>query len=244
MAHEILTDSKIYLAHYNLSGDVCAINEELNQENPEHTNFSSGSFRNYLPGLRHFTFSLEGYADYAEDGQDDVINDNWGVSGIPLLISPPGGASGETARFGKIVQGEYTPGGTVGDALKFSLTGELESYEWVRGTVVSPASTSRTGTFNGSAFQLGAVGATQKLYAAIFVTAFNATSITLKIQSDDNSGFTSATDRITFTAVTNLATRAQFATPVAGAITDDYWRIVASAFTGTSASIAAVIGIQ
>ena len=55
-------------------------------------------------------------------------------------------------------------------------------------------------------------------------------SMTLKIQSDDNSGMSSPTDRITsFTAATG--TGYQWGS-VAGAITDDYWRCVYT-ITGT-----------
>jgi hypothetical protein len=55
--------------------------------------------------------------------------------------------------------------------------------------------------------------------------AFGGTSPTLDVivQSDDASGFPSATNRITFTQATGFT--AEYATPVAGAITDDWWRV-------------------
>ena len=54
--------------------------------------------------------------------------------------------------------------------------------------------------------------------------------MTLSIQSDDNAGFSSATNRITsFTAAT--ARGYQWGS-VAGAVTDDYWRCVYT-ITGT-----------
>ncbi len=243
MAHEVLHDSKIYLAHYDLSGDLAAISEELTQETPEHTNFSSGSFRSFLPGLRHFKFSVEGYRDYAALGQDEVVESKFAVADVPLLISPDGGAAGDTARFGPVVLASYEQTGDLGETAAFTLTGELSSYQWVRGLVVSDAATSRTGTFNGAAYQIGAVTSTQKLYAAIHVTAATAmVSTTIKIQSDDNSGMTTPTDRITFTSVSGKTS--QFATPVVGPITDDYWRVIVSAFSGTSFSAVIAVGIQ
>ena len=47
-------------------------------------------------------------------------------------------------------------------------------------------------------------------------------TLTVIVQSDDNAGFTTPTTRISFTAAT--AVGAQWGS-VAGALTDDYWRI-------------------
>jgi hypothetical protein len=243
MSHIVLKDQKIYLAHYDLTGDTNSIALEDVQETPDHTTFGQG-WRNKLPGLRSFKFSVAGFHDLTALGQDEVIDSKFSVNDVPISVSHLAGLAGEVCRFGPVAFANFESGGTIGDPAEFSLEGELSSYRLVRGQVMVDAATSRTGTFNGTAYQLGAVSSTQKLYAILQVVAYNATSITVKVQSDDNSGFLSATDRITFTAVTNTATRAQFAVPVSGAITDDWWRVIVSAFSGTSASIFAAVGIQ
>ena len=89
---------------------------------------------------------------------------------------------------------------------------------------MNDSDTTLTATGNGTSQQLGAVTSAQKVYAAIHIWSISGTStptITVKIQSDDNSSFTSATDRITFTAATAIGSQYK---ATAGAITDTYWR--------------------
>ena len=59
------------------------------------------------------------------------------------------------------------------------------------------------------------------------------------MQSDDNSGFTSATNRITFTQATGVTSELL---SVAGAITDDYWRL-SYTIVGGSFTFAVALGI-
>jgi len=62
------------------------------------------------------------------------------------------------------------------------------------------------------------------------------------LQSDDNSDFTSATDRATFTALTAIGSEIK---SVAGAVTDQYWRLnYTISGTNPSFSIHATIGIE
>ena len=102
-----------------------------------------------------------------------------------------------------------------------------------------------TASGNSPGVQLGAVGATEKCYAAIHCYGVSGTStptITFKLQSDDNSGFTSPTDRITFSDITAIGADFQ---SVAGAITDQYWRLnYTISGTNPSFSIHATIGIE
>jgi len=63
------------------------------------------------------------------------------------------------------------------------------------------------------------------------------------VQSDDAQAFLSPTDRITFAQATAIG--AQWATPVSGAITDDWWRL-SYTIGGTNPSfmVIVVVGIQ
>ena len=93
--------------------------------------------------------------------------------------------------------------------------------------------------------QLGAVGATEKCYVGIHCYGVSGTStptVTFKLQSDDNSSFTSPTDRITFSNITAIGADYQSA---AGAITDTYYRLnYTISGTSPSFSIHATIGIE
>ena len=91
--------------------------------------------------------------------------------------------------------------------------------------LIHPDATARTSSGTGTAWQVGALSSSQRLYAGLHVISASGTTPTLavKVQSD-TVGFGSATDRITFSTATDVANREQFSS-VAGAITDDYWRV-------------------
>ena len=93
--------------------------------------------------------------------------------------------------------------GEVGEIAPFSVTKSQSSEIMVRGTIALDGNN----CFNSTGANLGAVGATEKCYVAIHCTSVSGTStptITFKLQSDDNSSFTSPTDRITFTGITAI----------------------------------------
>ena len=64
-------------------------------------------------------------------------------------------------------------------------------------------------------------------------------TLNMSVQSDDNSGFTTATTRLTFTAAT---TRSGEYKSAAGPITDTYWRLSYSV-SGTTPSVAFAVAI-
>ncbi len=77
------------------------------------------------------------------------------------------------------------------------------------------------------------------------VVAASGTTPTLDmiVESDDNSGITSGVTRITFTQ--EVAVGAQYATAVAGPITDDWWRVGWTiGGTGPSFTVIVTVGIQ
>ena len=120
---------------------------------------------------------------------------------------------------------QYTPlTGQVGVLAMGSVSSSLSTGPLVRGRLLHPSNVARTSSGSGTAVQDAAVGSGQTLYAALHVIAASGGSPTLDVivQSDDNSGFTSATNRITFSQATT--TGAQWGSAV-GPITDTYWRV-------------------
>ncbi len=243
MAHIVPSNTKIFLAYTDISGDSNSVTLNSGDELPDDTTFGD-TFRNCLNGLKTVEIGMGGFVNTADDGSDEVIQDNLGLANVPLLIAPTGGAAGEPCYFGPIAEGEYSPELEIGEIFKWELSAKLMSTKWSRGTVLwGTDHAAITGTANGAGFQLTTVGATQKLYAFLAVhTTSSLTDMDVILQSDDNSGFTTATTRITFTQFTAKA--AQFPTPVAGAIADDYWRFRVSSFNGTSAHMIGAIAIQ
>jgi hypothetical protein len=156
------------------------------------------------------------------------------------------GAESSVAYFYRARQYNYEPFGQYGELVPFSLSAQssrgtgLASVPAVRGRVLkTKANVSATGA-TGTAYELGAVGASQYLYAGLHVFSAG-TTITGVIESDSDNTFASATTQITFSGVT--AAGGYWGTRVAGAITDTWYRLRITAVTGTF-SIACVAGIR
>lgn len=243
MAAFVATACKFYLNGYDLSGSFNAFGLDYTAEAVDDTMFGDTA-RSRLGGLKAAGFSHQGAADFADDGLDEIANSILGSIDQIMTIAPTDGTDGERAFTGKVMVARITPiAGAVGDLARFEISGEVSSSDFVRGTILGTGA--KASSTSGTGRQLGAVGATQKLYAALHVIGVSGSSPTLdlKIQSDDNGSFTSATDRITFNQMTAIG--AQFATPVAGAIADDYWRATWT-IGGTSTptfTIVVVVGI-
>jgi hypothetical protein len=243
MAHYVLTASKIILGQYDISGDLNSVRIERSQKDLDDTNFSSAAngFESCIPGLSKGVIGMGGLVELTDDGQDEIFNAQMSLSNTPLTVGYGGLADFARVKFGAIQQGSYQAGGDVGGRAEFSAEGLISNYALVEGNVM--ATGAKTGTFNGTWRQLGAVSATQKLYAIIHAIAKTSfTSAVFKVQSADDAGGTNTTDRITFTTITDLTS--EFAVPISGAITQQFWRVICSAFTGTSLTIYSSVGIQ
>lgn len=222
MAPYVLTNSKLWLAEFDLSGDLNAIAIDYKAELKDDTTFGQGT-RIRKGGLKVVTVDGEGFWNGGIGAIDDVLFAKVGVADVPLTIAPETGAEGQPG-FGLLaIVGDYAPGGEIGELLPFSVAAESDG-DLVRGTIMLNR-TAAASANSGTALQLGAVGATQKLYAALHVIAASGTTPTLDVivKSDDAVGFASPTNRITFAQKT--AAGSQWAAPVAGPITDTFWRV-------------------
>jgi hypothetical protein len=241
MAVQVLKDAKLWLAGYDLSGDMNALALTYGAELQDDTVLGDDT-RSHMGGLKTLTFQHEGFWSGGTDAVDEVLFTRIGVANEVMTVGPETGADGEIAFTTPIVEGEYSPGAAVGEMFAFSVSGEGRD-SLVRGTVMHNAQ--RTASGNGAARQLGSVSASQKLHAALHVVAASGSSPTLDVtvESDDASGFLSPTTRISFAQATAIG--AQWASPVAGPITDDWWR-VAWTIGGTSPDFTfiVVVGIQ
>lgn len=237
----VLTDAKVYFGGYDLSGDHNSVALAWGAEEVENTTFGDTT-RTRTGGLK--TAAAEGGGFWNGGADNDQQHfDSIGVVDKPVMFADSGDA-GDAAYFMKAMTASYQIGGAVGELLPFDLSAVATGgTPMVRGTVLYNGTIGATA--NGTAYQVGAVSATQKLYAALFILddpAGTSPTIDVVIESDDASGFASGTTRITFAQQT--ARGAVWATPVSGAITDTYWR-AAITVGGTSPSFrcAVVIGI-
>ena len=243
MADQIYENCKLYVGGYDLSGDMNQLAMNYEAEIKDKTTFGSAGAREKRAGLTNVTMEHQGLVDLAEGDVDEVLFGRIGAAVVPVTMCPTDGSDGERAFSVQALYATYAPGAQVGEMFAFTVRAEGHGQA-VRGTIMLPA-VAKTTTGVGTIQQLGAVSATQKLYATLHVVAASGAAPTLDVtvKSDDAVGFLSPTTRITFTQA--AAVGAQWATPVSGAITDDYWRIdYTIGGAGPSFTFVVVVSIQ
>lgn len=240
MASFALTDATIWVDGYDFTSQSNSLTLAQSAQELDVTTFGSGGWRQRIAGLKDVDFQLGGFWESAASAAvDPQIATVLGTADKVFTVAPDD-AEGTTAYLFRAGHFSYDILGQVGEAAPFTAQARgTNGQGLVRGAVLkAKGNVSATGA-TGSVVQVGAVGASQYLYATLH--CFSAgTTITVQVQSDDNSGMSSPTTRATFTAVT--AVGGSWVTRVAGPITDTYWRFNVSAVTGTF-QIAGAVGI-
>lgn len=241
MAKFVFNDGKVFSGGYDLSSHITSVNLDITAEELDATTINSGGFKSKLGGIKDSTLQLDGFYEAGANKPDALLGAS--VGNELIVTTVPDAGVGNTAYFMKSRLFSYSMFGTVGEIAPFSITKSQSDDEVVQGKIEIDGALTATG--NSTGVQLGAVGATEKVYVAIHCTAVSGTStptVTFKLQSDDNSSFTSPTDRITFSNITAIGADYQSA---AGAITDTYYRLnYTISGTSPSFSIHATIGIE
>lgn len=238
-----LTDATIYIGEYDFTTDSNMVKVNASAEELDATTFGGGGYRSRKGGLRDIEMGVEGFANYgtgssqSPDYQGFV---NLGTADQAVTVSPTGVAT-DVAYMTQLGKFTYETFGEIGQMAPFKLGMKGSNAQGVvRGALgKAKGAVSATGAL-GSGCQLGAVSATQYLYATFHVHVA-ATTITVVLESDDNSGFTSAVTRATIGPLT--AVGGTWVTRVAGAITDDWYRFRVTAITGTF-TVSAAAGVQ
>lgn len=165
------------------------------------TTFASNGYTEARPGLLSADWSVTGFTDFASGAVAGYFG-TAPATQYATTVSIPGTAAADPAWLLRIAPNRLvTVGGTVGEMAPFSLTG-VSDAPFGRGKLLAPA-TSRDTAADGTAVALGGPTATQTLYASLHILATSGGGTwTVKVQSDDGSGFGSATDRITFSTFT------------------------------------------
>jgi len=237
MAQYVQTNSGLLVAGLDLSADADvgfnAVGLTLGSEAVQANRYvnSGANAAQVTPGLKTAQVEAEGYPGSALDG-------------FAVTICPEGRADGDPAYFMRATQGQYQPmgSGELGDMLRWKLSASVRAImegapdQWpgaaIKGTVAMDVLAAGTGAQAGQ--QLGALSATQRLWVAVHL--FDAAgAVGFDIESDDNGGFTTATQRID---VPDITVSGSWAGTVLGAITDDYWRVNIISGSGVDALIA------
>lgn len=218
-----LLNQQAFFGAYKISNATNAMALEVGADAVEVTTFGSGGNREYVGGLKTAGFSMQGFME-AIAGLDAGLDASLGLQNVPVTFASVAGTAGEVAYILRGLKVNYSRKADMGDAFGFSLEGNnSDDAGAVRGVILHN-SIAINGDGNGTAFQVGAISSTQRLYAALHVFSVAGTdtpTLTLKLQSD-TSGFASATDRISFDAVTAVGSQWK---ELDGPVTDDYWRV-------------------
>lgn len=239
----VFRDAKVYLAQYDISGDLNNCKITRSADILENTAFGA-SYHTGQPGLKKAQAHIEGYTQFGT-GQTTVdgrLTQSFALSDVPLTVSPDGGDLGELAYFMKSLESTYALGGQIGELVKFQsdhmASGINEAL--VEGTIMEDGKTSRVTASNTVTQNIGAVASGQRLFAVLHLLAFVGTNVTFVVKSAATD-FGTPTTRLTFTQ--NTAAGSELLAPAAGPITDAFYRVF---YTGTFTSFSAVIviGIQ
>lgn len=232
-----------WLGGYDFTGDSNKTSLKITYQPLDRTVYGNTA-RNRLAGLELDESTVDGFWDGAVGAVDPVTFA--ALTSTQPLSQSVDGTLGSVAYFYQAKSFQYQMFGKVGEIVPFSLaassarTPSLGSAGAVRGQVTAIKQTvSATGAV-GAGVLLGATSAGQYLYGALHVCSVG-TTITAVLESDDNSGFSSATTRATLGPITTVG--GTWATRVAGPITDTYYRYRVTAITGTFI-VAGVAGIK
>lgn len=231
---QVLTDARIYYASLDATGYANKIEFATTVEDLDKTTFASGGWHERVGGLFDTQVTATMFWQAGDLSQpDDVLWSQLGVNTQPLTVAPTSGAVGTLCYLTKTMESAYKPAGDVGKLVTAEATW-MGNQPVVRGQILHPQGTARTTTGNGTGLQLGAVLASQRLYANLHVLSVSGTtpSLTVKVQSSVDNTFASPTDRITFTAATALSAQAS---SLLGAVTDTWFRATWT-ITGTTPS--------
>lgn len=241
MAHYAQVKSGILLGAFDLSGDMNSVTIQRTQEGLGNDTFGpTKAFLARMGGIQDGVFGMAGLLELTNDGQDERLAANMSLSNVPILVGFNGLDDFARVKFGLVQQGQYQAGGNAGERAEWTADGRISGYAMTDGNLMAVGA--KTGTFDGTARELGAVSATQFLRGQIHATAKDTfTSAVFKVQSAATEGG-SYTTRATFATITDLTS--QHLVPVAGPFTDTWWKVICDSFTGTSLTIYAAVAIS
>lgn len=223
MAMQVIKDVTALIANYDISGQAnnfAAL--PVTVQALDKTNGASAGWQEFEPGLKSMGGTISGFTDDMTFDSDQLT----GLQNVPFTLSLNNAlAEGDIIHAYKANQTAFDRPMQVGQLLGYSGTFTANGAG-VKGFALHVGAETATGASAGQ--NLGAVAAGQTIYAWQHVTATAGTSPTLDtlVESDATDAWVGAeTTRFTFTQETDATSGYQWLTPVAGAITDTWWRV-------------------
>jgi len=248
MATFILKDVGLFVGAYDLTGFTNKVAHNVGAEMQDETVMIHGGAdtRKNKAGLITNMITAEGFVDLAALGVDSATYEG---SNRPLFnqitlydqlvtLCPDGIEEGDLAFQQLMAEALYEPGASVGELLKYKA--EFAGRQAPISSTAFLPFTQQVASGASSKIQLGALSATQRLYAGLHVIQFNGTSLDIIVRSDANAAAGGETTRITMTQATTFTFEQK---SVAGAITNTWWDIEWT-FVGTTFTALMVLGIR
>lgn len=253
----LLKDLLAWFGGYDFQGHVSSAN--LTGAKAELANGRFGDdVEPLFPGLQQIASEFGGFWSAENSSAPDTviwprIDPTLTPAAWPVVMIPPYSPAATPNTFGNwgyLVVGKqysYNFTGQHGQLMPFSVrTLPATTYALYRQKLMAAKATV-SATTTGTGFQLGELTASLKMVVSFHVFSITGTGAwTLTIESDDNSGFTSATTRATLTQVDQDDDPTFEVVEIAGPISnDDFWRAVLTEDSGTSSiTYAVTMGIQ
>mgnify|MGYP000968940331 CR=1 FL=1 len=233
MSSFVLSNAQVLVGSAELSAFTgeFTVGGEVAIEPAQH--MAAGGYAVTLPGIVRASFDVKGNADFASGGVSQTfgyaqLGTQYAASVVPAgTAATYGDAAVLTRGYLSRLKGLL---GATGKVAGFELGLTSDTAE-VNGFVGAPLASRTTSGLTGTAVALTGPTASQRLWAALHVTAASGTNLAVKVQSDDNGSFTSATDRITFSTVS--ATGWQFSYVDGSFSSETHHRVTATVATGT-----------
>lgn len=211
------------------------------------TTFASGGAKEVIGGLETVMFTGSGFWEAGGTGKiDDLIESDKRLL-LPHTVGPSnsGAAVSATAYVCRALRTRVKYGTTVGEVLPWELSAS-GSGQLARGAFLLASTTTVDSDADGTAVQVGAVPAGNRMIGNLHVLSAAGTTPTLAVtvESDDTADFDgSETTRLTFTTATDSPSTWYDTQRTDGSeITDMYWRVVLNV-EGSGAEFTAVVAI-
>jgi hypothetical protein len=202
----ILKDCRIFAAGCDLSGQSNSIDLKSDIESKDATTWRSEGWQEVTGGLAKAAVKAGGFAAFGAAGTQDYDSFHRLGQLDPWTITPEESDVGALAWVTNILRGKYGLGGKVGDLAPWTAEGS-SSWPLCRGVILHPPGTARADDGNGTAVQLAATTADQRLYGALHVLSVTGATPTIDVtvQSDSVEAFTGSPEtRLTFTQATTV----------------------------------------
>lgn len=239
MATFSMTDVQVFAGAYDLQAQANSVTLDQTVDDLDATTFGSAGVKAHAAGLKDFTAQVEGFTDPLVTGQQFA---SLGGADVILTVSPTAtaGAASYQAKGGLLSAFSETE--SLGELRKFSLNLSGRNPRGIVRSTILRAHSAATAGGTGTGYLIGTASAAQTVTSSVHLTALSGTAtptLTVTVQRDDNTGFTSPVTLHTHTALTAIGANVA---ETAGAQTDSYYRITWT-LSGTTPSASFIVSL-